>query len=204
MTKLTPVEKVSSLDAIINSIQAETQICRWFALLIEQPGIREKLLKKNKAVSILYSKLNYAHSALAVFNFLTILGGILILAFGEYQYVPIFLFLGYGIFLFGKKRKNLVAQISQELLAEDFPGDTITTKSLYQITEIYSREQAIPSLIDTFSYWDRFMQIGIIGAYLACTLVFPIKLWKYALVIPLVMFTIQSLIQLKVIYRRLK
>lgn len=204
MQKLTPVEKVSSLEAIINSIHSDTQVLRWFTLLVEQPGIRKKLLKKDNATQNLFLKLNQSQFVLTVFTGLALFWGGFIVAFSEYRYAVIIPFLIYGIVQSAKKRKTCIAQISQELLKDDFPGDILATKSLYQIAEIYGRAYGIPSLVDTLYGWDRIIRVGVLAAYFICTLIFPVRLWGYCVFIFLTIFVLNFLVQLKIIYKRLK
>lgn len=204
MSNSIPLSQVSSLEAIINSIQFDPQVGRWFSLLIEQPVVQEKLKEANPSIKNDYSALRKIVGLQIFLNIVSLLSLCLYCWSKKYFYLLPLLPLIYSTLKILSQKKILRGQISRQLLVLDFPGDSLPSKSLYQIAETYSRIYQIPSLVDTIYHWDRIFPMALVICYFGINAIWPLQLWQQFLAIAVTMLFIPAIIKLNIVYKKLK
>jgi len=193
----------SSLTTILNSIRYDPQVCRWFLLLIEQPGAKKEILDQDPQRKIQYLKLRAATIGQTLLFGLFV--GWLWFWSGNRQMAlllfPLSLLL--ALWRLNSQKKDLIATLSEALLLVKDTSQSLSQKTLYQIAEIYSREYRIPSLVDTIFHWDRFLQSVFLAMFVAYNFIWPMAIIPFFATLFFGLFFAQILFRLNVFYKRL-
>ena len=194
---------VSSLEAILGSIENDDQVFRWFHFLILQSPIKAKLSKDSNS-PVLYKKL----SAVSLLEILLSLGFIGFI-FWIYTHPHIFLWSAVLVFLpayikLMSSKKKIVVDLSRHILKEDFTEDQLRQKTLYQVAEHYGREYKIPSLVDTIFKLDNVARLTLIFGFIFTAFIYPLKFWEILVVTALIYMIVMTTLRLNLLYRFLK
>ncbi|MCK5014923.1 MAG: hypothetical protein KAS66_14015 [Candidatus Omnitrophica bacterium] len=199
------IPQASNIETIINSIKYDPQVYHWFSSLIMRPKIKNELtdddptLARSFHVSGTTRLLYYLFSAF-VFTFLWLFANT-----KNYVYlicVLLFLILCIGCV---RKNKKIIILLSRKLLTKTYPGNTISSKTLYQVAEIYSRIYGIPSMIDVIYHWDHILQKTMMAyALIIIAKINNLSLLEFAGYFFITWFTANITIRLMTFYRKLR
>ncbi len=163
---------VTSLEAILNSIQTDPQVFRWFSFLIVQPKLKSELSQMEN-VKKMYGEFE---NTMAMQRGLVVILCLMLLCLISLRH---YLFLLPGLsslflwVLLQNRQKRKTKEIVRYLLSRDFKESELSQKTLFQICEIYSQKYHIPSLVDTIYSLDTISRLTIIGALILIRFIFP-------------------------------
>ena len=142
-----PDKAVSSLYAIISSIESDYQVYRWFSFLVSQRAIQSRLSDSPESQAA-YRGLKKArrHQAMIYFFGMAVVG-FLVLRYGG-RFLLVSAAFAYPLLRLYGMKKRCVGAIAGALLTKDFGPNELSRKTLYQICESYAQECGIPSLVD--------------------------------------------------------
>lgn len=196
-------KNVSSLEAILSSIETDEQVYRWFSFLVVQSGVRESIFKTNNSQA-LYDELKKTNFLQGVLYLILFFALFLILFSKQFPYLLFGLVFIYPLLKVHNKKKKLIVSLSRNVLTQDFKPDELPQKTLYQIGEIYSRKYNIPSLVDTIYVLDNTSRKAIIFAFVFTAFIYPLKVWQITVSMILAYLLAQILIKTSIIYKHLK
>jgi hypothetical protein len=198
------IKKITTFEAVEQTIHKDNKVLRWFLLLISHPPIRQHLcqLYDNQQA---FSQLKKALWVQQLIN-IGILGLVIVIIVK-----PSTVWLGVAIaFIFlgaqsNRRKKHAIALISRRLLETDFSSQQLEHLSLYQIGEVYSERFHIPSLVDVLFHQDQWGRWTMLAAFgLICIInPFPLSTTGSILSIFVIYRTIQWILEIQHIYRRL-
>ena len=194
---------VSSMSSVINSIDNDRQVYRWFLILISLPQIQQRLSKQNK------TKEEYqALKRIQATEIITYLLMALIILASFLIKQPWGLVLGVLplivlVRLFHKNRK-CVMFISEQFLLEHIPTDTLNQQTLYQTCEYFAKEYHILSLVDLITYQDFIGRKALLAAILFIPFIYPFKSWQILLGILVAYLVTLVIVNSSFVLRRLK
>ena len=135
-------KKVSSLEAIVSTIKTDQQVLRWFLFLISQPVIQAKL-KNTDQMATLYSNLKRTISRQRSLYQIIFCSGLFIFFLNQWIYFWLGIIALYPCIKLYRTKKSLVVKISSYLISSDFRGNDLSEKTLFQISELYSKKYQI-------------------------------------------------------------
>ncbi|MCK5013421.1 MAG: hypothetical protein KAS66_06350 [Candidatus Omnitrophica bacterium] len=150
-----PIDQaVTSFKALISTVKTDVQTRSWFAFLIQQTALRERL-SGEAGVERLYHDLDKIVSGQRIlYMLLLFLLGASILS-GSYFFIAmslVTLVVGAHMHL---NKKGIVEKICSSLFLKDFKGFFFAKKTLYQIGEFYGQKHRILPLVDMIALSDR-------------------------------------------------
>lgn len=179
---------VSSMTAVVSSIENDRQTYRWFLMFIRLPEIRQKLYEQHttKGYYNTLKKIQIIESLFWLVLALIVEGDVIYCHSGALIKQIWFLFAG-GILLvilvnLYRKKRKCVAAISEAFLRRDFSSAELERQSLFQICEYFSREYHIPSLVDISAYQDFIGRKVLLGAVLFLPFLYPFTSWQVLVV----------------------
>lgn len=157
---------VSTPEALASSIDTDQHVLRWFTYLVAQHSVQSRF-RNEPAVRKFYHNFKKAMGLQCMFSLLLLGTFILLVVTKHYFY-----FLGLSVFIFCSVRvhlvlKNCVREISMSMILRDFEDSILRKKTLYQVSEFYSRRHHIPSLVDYMFAWDNIWRMTLIAAAFA-------------------------------------
>ena len=156
-------KEVTTPEALASSIDTDQHVLRWFTLFIVQPAVQARGMD-NPTTQKLYAALKGIVTQ-QFFLYLFLEGAFVVIVF--LKLYPYFwlgaLFIFPGLFLHARLKK-CVREISLPIVLTDFDNSTLRQKTLYQISEFYSRQYHFPSLVDNIFKWDNATRIIVIAA----------------------------------------
>ena len=160
-------KEVTTPEALASSIDTDQHVLRWFTLLVVQPALRAREIQ-NPKTKILYKLLKKIVISQYLLYLLVATTFFILLIFQHYSYLNLgFLFIIPALYLH-QRLKQCVKEIGMEVVSKDFGPSVLRQKTLYQISEHYSRAYGIPSIVDNIFTWDNTTRIIVIaGAILA-------------------------------------
>jgi hypothetical protein len=194
---------VSSMSSVINSIENDRQVYRWFLMFISLPVIRQKLSEQDKIKDEYHAlkKIQLAEiitymvlALVAVAAYLTKEPWALLL--GVFPLVIL-------VILFRKNRKCVKA-ISEQFLLKNIQPDKLTQQTLYQTCEYFSTEYNTPSLVDIITYQDFIGRKVLLGAILFIPFIYPFKSWQILIATLVVYLATLAIVNTSIVLRRLK
>lgn len=196
-------QKVSSIEALASSIETDSQVCRWFTLLVVQPNVKNHLIDKENNSEFYESLKKSSFIQRILFGFIFLL---IIYSFYTHQYQLLWagLVFIYPCIKMHQTSKNSVKEISVFLMKNDFKDEELCQKTLYQIAEIYSRKYDIPSLVDTIFALDNISRKTLIFVFVFTAWIYPLKLWQIFAATIASYFIIQIIIKTSFVYKHLK
>ena len=135
---------ISTLEALINSIDHDAQVYRWFSFLVTRPKVRAKCSKVGSGKD-LYRNLDRVVTRQRLVLRLGFLLIVSLLCFHQYTYLGLTVFFIFLVIKFQMARKRWVKEISTQLLVYDFDLSDLRQTNLHQISELYSRQYNVPS-----------------------------------------------------------
>lgn len=194
---------VSSLEALLASIENDDQVFRWFIFLILQPQVKSELIQ-DQSLPLFYRKLKI----LSILN-IVLLISVLAYLLWLYFHPKIVFLLATGIFFSPyteiiKHKRTAVVNLSRHLLERDFPDEELRQKTLYQIAEHYARQYAIPSLVDTIFALDNIARLTLIFGFVFTAFIYPLKFWEIFIGTLLLYVVVMTLVRSDLIYKFLK
>lgn len=196
--------KVSSLVALLNSIETDNQVYLWFTRLITCPeAIAEN--QNQEPLSDPYSRLqnNLHKERIILISLLFIV--LISIAFKFYYTLLFALLLLVPLQKILKSKKEQVLAISYYMLTHDFDATDLPTKTLYQICEIYSRKYKIPSLVDSIYARDNLSRRTILFTFVFTAWIYPLAHFiEIFLVTTFSYIIIQALTRTSFFYNTLK
>ncbi len=193
---------VSSLEAILSSIETDEQVYRWFTLLIIQPEVVKHLASSTS--DQLYAKLKQFTVLQRTIYLACFLGLVAVIFWKKFLYLTLGLIVIYPLYKIHKDKKKIVIEISSTLLQKDYEKNELSQKTLYQLCEIYSRKYNIPSLVDTIYALDNISRKAIIFTFIFTAFIYPLKVWQIFLSIFIAFLLIQAVLKTSFIYKNLK
>lgn len=167
---------VTSPKAILQTIQTDPQVSRWFEFLITRPDFKRNL-STGPGVQFLYQRLTKNRREEKAT--LTLLCTLLI--FIVLQPTPLLcvgLLILHPYFQIKSRKADIIAQIILPVIKTDYPPQQLTVTSLYQITETYGQRYHIPTLVDTICRLDRTARATIFAVLMTTVLILPLPLYK--------------------------
>ena len=160
-------KEVTTPEALASSIDTDQHVLRWFTLLVVQPTLRARAIQdpKTKTLYLLLKKIVVSQYLLYLLVTATLF---ILFTSGHYPYLSLGLLFIIPALYLHQKLKQCVKEISMEVVNKDFEPSVLRQKTLYQISEHYSRAYSIPSIVDNIFTWDNTTRIIVIaGAILA-------------------------------------
>jgi hypothetical protein len=196
-------KNVSSLEAILSSIETDDQVYRWFSFLVVQPALKKSIVNQDSTTKVYdaLKKINLFQGLIYIFLLVALF---YILWSKQFIYLLLGLLFIYPLFKIHSLKKKYVVELSRILLTRDFKPEEISQKTLYQLGEIYSRKFNIPSLVDTIYALDNTSRKAIIFAFVFTAFIYPLKVWQIFASMILAYLLTQILIKTSVIYKHLK
>lgn len=112
--------------------------------------------------------------------YLALWGGLFTtLYLGLYNYLWLDLLLIVPLFYLHLQLKNCVRTIGMDIILKDFNDDALRQKTLYQISEFYSRQYQVPSLVDNIFLWDNATRMIVIAAAILAGQMIPLIMKIY-------------------------
>jgi len=197
---------VSNIEGLSESITSDYQVGRWFVYLVTRPDVKSDLIK-DPNISFLYPKLNACLQKQGFLCLLTLCFLLFIVVTGQYPLI----WLSFVFFLvhwrLNSLKTEIVKQIGIVMLTNDYPEKEICKKTLYQISEHYSRKYNIPSLVDVIFSYDVIARKSVYFLVLFSLFVLVFQSWQVmwaGVTITVGYFAIMSLVNLSVIYKNLR
>ena len=148
------------MEAILSTIQTDTQVRRWFSFLISQPAVKS-LLSNNTNTNKQYAGLK---SILILQSLLSLSATIILLIiFFTKNY---FLFLSFPLLIIPYYKLhfmeiNCITQIAEQIVSTDFDQHDLKNKTLYQIGNLYNKKYGVPSLVNSIYNAERILFISL-------------------------------------------
>ncbi len=171
-----------NLEAIINSIKYDQQVQQWFTRFLLSLNNSESYAEDNnfnENLKKLKKYLFFCNIIIIAFLILIIFGllGKCLLSIG----LAIFCFLYYEKLNY--KSRLVTAELASKVIKNDFSLDELNNKSLYQISEIYSKKYKIPSLVDSIYLLDNTKRKTMLITVFCSIFMFSFKIWQIILTI---------------------
>jgi hypothetical protein len=155
-------KEVTTPEALASSIEIDHHVLRWFSLLIVQPAIRVRQIHRPKMVGS-YRMLKVLIIAQYVWH-LAVGGSLFILLYlRNYSGLWWMLTLIVPAILLQQALKKCAQEIGMDIVGQDFDPAGLRQKTLYQISEFYSRKYGVPSIVDNIFVWDNTSRLVVIG-----------------------------------------
>ncbi len=197
-------QKVSSLESLVSSIDVDNQVYQWFLLLITRPKVISQL-QSSAEITEKYATLKKTFIHQRILLCLFLVTALILIAFKYYLFLPLVLLFFLPLWKVSKIKKESLLAISTYLLKSTFDPETLPTKTLYQISEIFSRDYKIPSLVDAIYIQDNIARKTIIFTFVFTAWIYPLaNIWSVFLSVFIAYFTIQALMSTSLFYNNLK
>ena len=171
--------------------------------LITQPAVKSELSDDAKICGS-YSTLKKTIT-LQIAVYLILLYLIISAVFLQQHIYPWigFLFL-YPLFLLYHTKKKCVIKISSHILFRDFDTQAMHDKTLYQISEEYSRKYKTLSLVDAISALDKLLRKAIILVFISVCFVYPLGAWYMYACLIISSYVVYAIANTSLVYKRLR
>ncbi len=170
-----PKSPLSSLPSLTSSIATDFEVYRWFSWLVIQPMVQSQLKSQPENIS-LYQKLRKNIFWQRILYGCISIGLMAIIFSKQYFFawgaIPCLVMV---IALYLLKRKCII-ELSSALLKKDFEAKGLSGKTLYQMSEIYSREYHTLSLVDAIYHWERLSRKAVMFAFILTSFIYPLQL----------------------------
>ena len=199
-------ENINSIETMVNSIRTDPSVYRWFSFLIVQPAIRSKFTL-DQSIAALYTELKDIVARQRMLYALLLVSLLIICFFKLHLF---FLFFSVVIFLVPciklyQRRKRSIEQISARIILEDFKDSMLQNMTLYQITERYSQDYNIPSLVDVIYHSDKILRYTFFSILIFMGFILPrYSDMQFNITAILFYHIINAILKTNIIYRRLK
>ena len=203
-------KEVTTPEALANSIETDQHVLRWFTLLVVQPSLRARF-DQDPQTQRLYQILKQV--VVAQYLLYLFVGGsfFILMYLGHYPYLWLGLLLIFPALYLHQRLKYCVRGIGMAIVQRDFDPSLLRQKTLYQISEFYSRKYQIPSIVDNIFAWDNTTRVLVIaGAILAGQMIpFIVKVYRVHFVLTFLAIIVTSyfvfnLINTFIIYKYLQ
>lgn len=194
---------ISSMNAVISSIENDRQVYRWFLMFISLPDIRQKLCAQDK-IKKEYTALKKIQMGEIITYIVSAL--IVIVSCLIKQFWALILLAGPFVFLFILFRKNRghVSTISEQFLLENIQPDELKRQTLYQVCESFSLKYNIPSLVDIITFQDFVARKVLLGCVLLLPFITYLITWRFWLACLAILLTSIAIVNTSIVLRRLK
>ena len=198
-------QTINSMETVLSSIETDRQVYRWFTFLIIQPQTKVKFLNSPEI------KQEYLTLKKILINQTILYGALIVLLFiilpiKKLPYLLVFLTFIWPYWRLQSDKRKCIIRISRHMLSCDFEETELKRKTLYQITEHYSREYKIPSLVDIIYTSDRLARAILLGLVGIICYIYPLQLRLSQMLIAVLIlyFLIKALVDTTFTYRNLK
>ncbi len=198
-------QTINSMETVLSSIETDRQVFRWFTFLIIQPQTKLKFLNSPEI------KQEYLTLKKTLINQTILYGALIVLLFiilpiKKLPYLLVFLTFIWPYWRLQSDKRRCIIKISRHMLSCDFEETELKRKTLYQITEHYSREYKIPSLVDIIYTSDRLARAILLGLVGIICYIYPLQLRLSQMLIAVLIlyFLIKALVDTTFTYRNLK
>lgn len=198
-----PIDQaVTSFESLISTIEKDGQTYYWFAYLIAQPALRERL-SAEKGVEQSYRNLD------SIVVKQRILYIILLFLFGAVVVSGLYILAGIAVVLAAIvymhfKKKKIVADICSCLFLQDFKEFFFAKKTLYQIGEFYGQEYKILSLVDGIAISDRAVWSAFIITFFVTYFIYPLNPGYIFLCVIASLYIVRAIANTPFIYKHIK
>lgn len=196
-------EQISSLDAIVNSIENDGHVYNWFAFMVTRPEVRSRFQSRDE-IQRLYRRLQKATFWQNLIYIIFFCIGLWIILFKQIHVAWIAILVLYPFWKLYQEKTACVKNISHHILSEDFEPEELFQKTLYQVCEIYSRKLDIPSLVDAIYAIDKTSRKTILFIIVFVCFVYPLGVLRGGLLLFLIYRTVFTVANMPFIYKRLK
>jgi hypothetical protein len=192
---------VSSNESIKSSIQTDSQVYRWFLMLILTPTVKTKLnapqdltlYRRIRAITLAEMALYAGMIAVFVYVFITkalvaLLAAVTALIVLQRIHIS---------------HRRDVASLAIRLLTLDFPT-TLNAQTLFQICEHYAVKLNTPSLVDIITRQDHIGRTTIIYANIFACFIYPMDFWHIWVTILCSFYLVLTIVNTSAIFNRLK
>jgi len=193
---------IFSLETLKNSIRTDSHTFRWFLHLCLQPSLAARTdwdaqdkryfsrLKSSRLLQkILHSLLFVSVIISAVYS--------APFALGIVALIIIFLSL-----LLQRRKKYAVVSIASKMVSRDYEITVLQKTSLFQVSEKYSREYHIPSLVDVIYNTDKILRPVIFFLAAFVCLIWPFDSFCQALIIVFILYYLAvAILKTDILYR---
>ncbi len=198
-------ENVSSFDAIINSIKYDIEVCRWFEFFVTQPAIAAEL-QSDAQMAQAYGDLQKAvfkQRVVLALALISVLAISFLKTYWAFLMIPAVLY--YGIRFQGQK-KDCVVEISKKVISRDYaPVDSLSSITLFQLSEQYAKKYGIASLVDKIYCVDQVKRYSVLVFLVVVMAVWTVAFsWKAALAMICYYHLIRAGLMTAVVYRHLR
>ena len=198
-----PHKIVSTLEALTSSIDHDGQVYRWFTFLVSQPEVKSKFTEKENGKG-LYQKLDVVRATQIAIGILSLVFLIGVLYLQKYKYLMLGLVLIYALIKLNLSKRRYVKDISRQLLEQDFEPSGLGQKTLYQISELYSRKYNIPSFVDAVYFADAITRKSMLVTVFCIPFIVQLNLWQAVLTLMGAYYFPYFIANHPAVYRRLK
>ena len=194
---------VSSLTSVINSIENDRQVYRWFLIFISLAEIKRTLCVEDK-IKAGYQTLKRIQIT-EIMTYLVL--GLIIVA--SYLIKQPWMLLAGGIPLvilvnLFRKNRRCVAMISEQFLIKSIQPEKLNRQTLYETCEYLSQQYNIPSLVDIITFQDTIGRKVLLGAILFIPFIYPFRTWQIVVVIIMVFLATLAIVNTSFVLRKLK
>ena len=171
-------KQVTTPEALASSIDIDHHVRRWFTLLVVQPAFRNGR-DKTPQIQSLYAALRKIVTG-QCFLYTLLWGNIGAGMYsGHNQIVGLGLLFTLPLFYLDLQLKKCVRKISMAALLKDFADADLRQKTLYQISEFYSRQHCFPSIVDNIFTWDNMTRMIVIAITILAAPIIPLIIKVY-------------------------
>lgn len=171
-------KEVTSPEALASSIDTDQHVLRWFTLLVVQPAIRQRASQDPK-LQPLYSSLRITVTVQYLLYLLLAGAFFMIVYLNHYLYLWLILLFVIPALYLHQRLKHCIQKIGLDIVQKDFEPSVLRQKTLYQISEFYSQQYRIPSIVDNIFTWDNTTRIIVIACAILAGQVIPLIIKVY-------------------------
>jgi len=196
-------QSITSHEALVSTIKTDYISYGWFAALLQRPALRESLsggepakkLYRDLDVSALVQKALWA----------VLLFGIALVAWSGPGSVltNMLTVASSALVILHVRKRRTVAQLCDLLFARDFEAQQFESKTLYQISELYAKEQQILSLVDAVAFTDRAVWTAFLLAVFVTYFIYPLGIGAILLCVIAVVYGTRAAVNTSLVYDRL-
>jgi hypothetical protein len=194
---------VSSMSSVINSIENDRQVYRWFLMLISLPEIQQKLSEEDKTKKEYQALKKIQTAEIATYIALALITVASYLTKEPWTLLLGVLPLAILVILFQRNRKR-VAAISEQFLLKNIQPNELNQQTLYQSCEYFSKKYNTPSLVDIITYQDFIGRKVLLGAILFIPFIYPFKSWQILVATLVVYLVTLAIVNTSIVLRKLK
>lgn len=193
----------TSLEALISTIENDSEIANWFYYLLSSSSLKSEY-GKGSQFWIGLEKVGHRVFLQNISKVVILVFLIIVLFFGRMGNFAAFIPIAFLLFANEKSIRKSIGELSHCVLSRDFEDNDFQNKSLYQISEHYSNKYGVASLVKV-----QFFIVNFIRMVLVCSIVIfafglSLKLFRSYMIIALLFYAATIVTSFHSMFDRMK